>query len=315
MSYSIMYDQQFIISGEGIMPAILAGESNVTTCILGRERLSRDWSIYGNMIGVSHEKLKKSVQNSITKSTCHEFWNHGSKWVDDAGLIRWMSTAIKKAASIEDIIAANMCESIRCYVSVWNGSGFTQHCNTYVKNTEEFDDWIRAARLVVESEHSAYPIVELSNRYSAYKFTHPYSANKLPDKILVKQGKYYVSSVKRDVNGKITGVAWDRKISEALVLNMSDFSVLDFQRYGTGHGEIRPIDAAVLEHPYDAVIEVTASNRSKKYFAGRTSSRVHFVISINEAKRFQDHKQASKYLGKLIQLLTLHGYVGNVADL
>ena len=48
MSYTIMYDRQFLKTSRGIIPLALYGDNNVTERVNGHERRERHWGVYAN---------------------------------------------------------------------------------------------------------------------------------------------------------------------------------------------------------------------------------------------------------------------------
>ena len=86
MSYSILYNWQFLKSAEGITPVILIGDNNVTTRVwMGNhwgERRAREWSCLFNFIGVSEEKFMNEIMN-MTGKAYQEHWVRNGKWVDE----------------------------------------------------------------------------------------------------------------------------------------------------------------------------------------------------------------------------------------
>ena len=71
MSYSILYNWQFLKSAEGITPVILIGDNNVTTRVwMGNhwgERRARGWACLFNVAGVSEEKFMSEIKNMTGK--------------------------------------------------------------------------------------------------------------------------------------------------------------------------------------------------------------------------------------------------------
>ena len=98
-----MYASQFIRTETGITPCILAGSNNVWEA--GNKRRVRNWSCFRNLVDVSAERLMKEAESMIG-SEYQEHWKANNKWVDDAGLMRWMKSKIKGAATVEDIMMA-----------------------------------------------------------------------------------------------------------------------------------------------------------------------------------------------------------------
>ena len=164
MSYVIEDGRQFIRSEEGITPCWLCGDNNVTEFHDGRERRERHWSCFCGFVGATEEDIMAKVQSYL--GGYQEHWMKNNKWIDDKGLIRWATTGIKNAASIEDILRRNpdCLGRVRCCVHVWRKFDHTVEELEFVKTTAEFDSWIRRWRALkeklTEEKAEAYPAVD-----------------------------------------------------------------------------------------------------------------------------------------------------------
>lgn len=164
MSYAIEYGRQFIRSEEGITPCWLSGDNNVTEFRNGRERRERHWSCFCGFVGATEEDITTKVRSML--GGYQEHWKRHNKWVDDESLLRWVSTGIKKSASVEDILKRNpdCCGSIRCCVHVWRRHDHTIEEQVYVRTTAEFDSWIRRWRALkerlAEEKAEGYPCID-----------------------------------------------------------------------------------------------------------------------------------------------------------
>ena len=119
MSYTIMYDRQFLKTSRGIIPLALYGDNNVTERVNGHERRERHWGVYAN----SKTEFTPDEYMTLIQSWCgseyqEHFVSHG-KWVDDKGIIAWAKSGIKNALTIEEIKKIVPVQSITCYISVW----------------------------------------------------------------------------------------------------------------------------------------------------------------------------------------------------
>lgn len=144
MSHVIEYDRQFIKSDEGFTPVWLAGESNVTELHKGKTRLARDWSLFHNFLGMSETEMVDAV--TPLTGGYNEHWTRKGKWVDDAGLIRWIRSGCAKAATIEEIMEANKGTCVSCHLTVWENEMKTRVTRIYVDFDEEnetAEQWVK----------------------------------------------------------------------------------------------------------------------------------------------------------------------------
>ena len=146
MSYTIMYDRQFLKTSRGIIPLALYGDNNVTERVNGHERRERHWGVYAN----GKTEFTPDEYMSLIQSWCgSEFQEHfvfHGKWVDDNGIVAWAKNGIKNALTIEEIRKIVPVQSITCYISVW-GKDYShrnedwRYCNT----TEQLEQWLDMA--------------------------------------------------------------------------------------------------------------------------------------------------------------------------
>ena len=155
MSYSILYNWQFLKSAEGITPVILIGDNNVTTRVwMGNhwgERRAREWSCLFNFIGVSEEKFMNEIMN-MTGKAYQEHWVRNGKWVDDNALVKWAKKACETAADVEEIFKLNPFVYVHAYLSVWDKEDKNTHVQeAFIKDSASLDEWIRSARISASS--------------------------------------------------------------------------------------------------------------------------------------------------------------------
>ena len=175
MSYTIEYDRQFIRSELGITPVWLSGDNNVTTGYGRRERRVRNWHVFMSLLACTKEELLAAVEPM--KGGYQEHWKKGGRWVDDAGLTRWVENGCKAAASIEGIISQNCLSWIRCSLLDYSDGGYgkTTH-EEKITTTEAFDAWIQEIKPLITTG-KIYPIISFN---SGEPIKHP-SAKKQDD--------------------------------------------------------------------------------------------------------------------------------------
>lgn len=293
MSYTIEYDRQFVESNLGITPCWCAGENNVTTGQGRHERRVRDWGVFYNLLGATEEQIIEAVQPSL--GGYNEHWRKNGKWVDDAGLLRWIHNGCKNAASIEDILAANNRSGVPVKLSVWTSGLENSHeLERLVTTTEEFDAWIGEAKSRIEEiraeKGSAYPIVAFwSDTISHPK---PVSA-KHPEYVLLKHGKRYMYECNE------RGSSWTTDATKAMVFSYDDAKTLQKeQRYG--HiAEAILVNAAIKDEPFDCVLRFADGRREGYYVQNVTKGNMNITLSAKYAKHYRNYKTAEEARKKL----------------
>ncbi|WP_281692295.1 hypothetical protein [Agathobaculum desmolans] len=290
MSYTIEYDRQFIKSRHGITPCWLAGDNNVTEIRGGYERRARDWSVFYNLLGVTEEEIMAAVQSSL--GGYGEHWRKGGKWVDDAGLIRWIKNGCKHAAALEDILALNHFSAVFCYVSVW-GENQSRELERYVSNTAEFDRWIVEAKALIKAKRDegreAFPIV----KWGEEPLRHPDPTLTDETKVLIRLGKSYLSERPSDA-----GSSWSRDIRKSFVFTAKEAKeIIAANRFGW-LAESTIVSAKRLEEPYNVVIRVSDALRECGYVFQKTATRIRLTNTAKNARHFANERAAEKAIKK-----------------
>lgn len=311
MSYSIMYNWQFLKSEEGLTPVVLMGDNNVTTSVwMGNhwgERRARDWSCLFNFIGVTEEEILAAIQN-MTGKTYQEHWMHNGKWVDDKGIINWAKNACKKAATVEQVAQLNPYLSIKAYLSVWdkedkNSSELEEH----IHDTDELDAWLRKAKPLMATLRaggcSVYPII----RYSTENLRRLVKqSDEHPDKVLLKCKYGYVT--KCEDGG--SSMHFSRNVKEALALDY-DAAIQVQAKASRWNCPVRLISVKAQAEPYDAVIRAT--RRDSGYYSclyvSRAGSRAtYFVDDPRSAKKYRNMKTAEQSAKRLTDRSSRYNY-------
>lgn len=146
MSYTIMYDRQFLKTSRGIIPLALYGDNNVTERVNGHERRDRHWGVYANdKTEFTPDEYMSLIQSWCGSEFQEHFVSHG-KWVGDKGILAWAKNGIKTALTIEEIRKIVPVQSVTCYISVW-GKDYShrneewQYCDT----TAQLEQWLDTA--------------------------------------------------------------------------------------------------------------------------------------------------------------------------
>ena len=152
MSHEIVYQKQFLKTEDGnVIPLVSIGSNNCYTNEIdsrgrGYEKRSRDWSaIYSNgsnqNVSIAPEKLLEIVEKYTGGNSYQQHFKMYSKWVDDAGLIRFMKSGIKNAKTIEELSELNAYPiELRAGFSVWYKSNEQYSDGSYVSKNK-FEDY------------------------------------------------------------------------------------------------------------------------------------------------------------------------------
>jgi len=297
MSYTIEYDRQFIRSTMGYTPVWLAGDSNVTTGYGKYERRERHWSVFLNLLGQSKEDLLAAV--GLLKGSS-EHWKRHGKWIDDAGLDKWVEGGCKTAATIEDILSSNHFSSVHCYIRDYS-LGWDNAKNIMdqqIHSTIDFDDWLYHAKEVIAKAppKGMYPVIEF---YPNEPIRHPTKKKDDKEKVLIKNKSTYLVNMEVDQSGG--GVShWTYKKEEATIF--SAYEAAQLIRDNQGHfRNAKLVSATVLDNPNNLVVRLSKGGVAVGYVQKFTRARIFYVSSMRSARHYSTMaaaKSAAKRVNK-----------------
>lgn len=272
MSYTIEYAKLFLKSEIGYTPCWECGSSNVYET---DRRRARDWCVWQNLLGVTPEKI---MDEALGMCDGCEHWMKDGKWIDDAGLIRWVELGVAKAVTIEDILAANpFLSSIYCRASVWENRQNRSECERYLRSTSDLDEWIADVKALHAPGVSVYPIISLRNLKSVRV------GSKKAETVLFKHNRAYLSGM--GSGGYAT--TWSFNIRDALVYSREDALRLQNEYRHTCLGEAMLIDARNKDRRA-AII----SREDGLYLERRSRRYVYHTRSREAAKRYSSMASA-----------------------
>ena len=297
MSYTIMYDRQFLKTSRGIIPLALYGDNNVTERVNGHERRERHWGVYANgKTEFSPDEYMSLIQSWCGSEYQEHFVSHG-KWVDDKGIIAWAKNGIKNALTIEEIKKIVPVQSLTCYISVWekdysHRTEEWRYCNT----TEQLEQWLDTA-YVRKEELSADPSRDVFICLS-YLRNEPLklAARKEPEgEVIIRKENRYLS----EVTDK--GYTFSSDIADALVFK----STAEARNIAARSGQpflykARFICAenkfAVKDYRIKAILPEYPNG---VYIQRLTRNALRFCQESNYALKFASEQRARKYIAKL----------------
>lgn len=298
MSYSIMYESQFIRSSSGITPVVLMGDNNVWEGHGKYERRARDWGCFCNLLGVSETALVEKVK-SFTGGPYQEHWKTtNGQWVNDSGLMRWANKNIKNAMTVEEILTANHMSFITCRLVIWNENKRNEEMRGWIHNTQELDEWISKAKermkdASVKENLSFYPIVSFSSEKLVHK------TDIKAETVILKRGQSYLSQITEASN------EWTHNIKNAMVFTKEEAIALQQKYTGGWIPKAQLVDAKAKDAPYDTVIKMVRENDGRTLYVRKvTSTRIVQSFNIEGAKRYRDFASALKAVSKLQKKFT-----------
>jgi len=230
MSYTIEYAKLFLKSALGYTPCWECGSNN--TYETARKR-ARQWCVWQNLLGVSSEQIMEAALQMCDGEGDH--WQKSGKWVDDAGLVRWVKLGVAKAVTIEDVLSANpFLGAIYCRALVWDANRYRSECEAQLRSTEDLDHWIRAVNELKHPGITVYPVIDLS---LAKRPIRP--SGKVPEHVIIKYKKAYLTQSEDD--GDYT--SWSTDIRKSLVMSREDAMRLQERKRYTWVGQSKLLDA------------------------------------------------------------------------
>lgn len=308
MSYDICYDRKFIRSGLGITPMWLVGSNNCTEphWVHGRlyQRRERYWSPLFNMVGVDPDTLIQKAQTYCRYNDPEHFVFRG-KWLHNREWMAWVSTGIKNAVTIEELLEAAGYSAFTAKLSVWKMNAekgwhdqMPDEQKARIRTTKELDDWIEAARQRVENrdegEDVYYCIDFNSNEPIPLRATLKHQ--EYP--VVAKFGKNYVLRV--DEHGYSYGPMPENALVFASWQAAYDLMVSHYHLHDLFHKlTFVKADTLAAKNAWKWVIRIASGSNNGYYIREQTSRKLRLTSAAKEGKRFASEAAANRYIAKL----------------
>lgn len=152
MSYSIVYNAQFLKIDGKIIPLVLYGSNNCYEPLSnGRQRRERQWySLYFNggneQIVATEVEIMERVRSYCDGGEYQEHFMQNGKWVDDKGLTRFFQDRIKNAKTIEELKEDYFFRGMQGYFSVWEEMDNTIENHTEINSSDDLQKFLDAAQ-------------------------------------------------------------------------------------------------------------------------------------------------------------------------
>lgn len=152
MSYSIVYNKQFLKIDDKIIPLVLYGSNNCYEPLPnGRQRRERQWySLYFNggneQIAATEAEIMERVKSYCDGGEYQEHFMQNGKWVDDKGLIRFFENGIKNAKTIEEFKEDYFFRGMCGYFSVWKEMNDTIESHFEINSSDDLRKFLNAAQ-------------------------------------------------------------------------------------------------------------------------------------------------------------------------
>lgn len=294
MSYTIVYDRLFIRAADRYIPMCLYGCNNVTEYVNGRWVRERSWKLFSycdEMILADKVTLMFEVRCRHT-GECSQSFKFGSRWLDDAAVVRFYENGIKNAVTIEEIKEQNHSGVLHCYLSCWSKDlRETTTFEEYLRTSEDLIKWITEAKgkkakmLSSEEWSSIYICCGFSGR-EPMRVT---SLSKETGPVIAKDGKHgYVSSIGSDKSGWSSSPDIEKALVFANAVEAYDrlpdatFSIIPARRKRNAVNKVWVLSACLS----DRVV----------YIDHLTQKKCKYVFEATKAeKRFASKKDALKW--------------------
>lgn len=303
MSYTILYDRQFILTGAGsFIPCVLVGDSNCyETALNGHKSRVRYWQVFNSFLGVTHQELMGYVETFPEDA---EIWMRKGNWLYGKNLPAWVKNGCKGAALVEDIIADNGIPFIP--VSIVGSDGGT-YCSANIETTEKLDDWLVLAKQTLKALKRAGVSSFVDISFCTEEPLRHFPKRKTPDysKALIRRSKgskYFLAETPQDDRS-----VWTTVIQKALCLPTIEAMEL-LEKFSANRSIKAAVltDAAILNAPHNAVIRMDGKGLSARYFVKRTRGRIYHSAYQSDAKHFPSMKEAEA----AVERLTKTGHFG-----
>lgn len=291
MSYTIIYDRQFLRVPQGIVPLVLSGSNNCfETTLRGRERRERNWNLFFNTPVFTEADLMERTEACCDKSYQQHFMRNG-RWVDDAGFRRFMRQGIQTAKSLEEILSMSPAQSFLCSLHIWPkdiDSDPSIELRQFIFTTEELVKWISAARErtakcgKMESAYYHMAFAEREPLRLSRELVHD-------DPVIARVGnRYFVSADDKTI-------VCSRDPDCARIFSSMTDAQAELPPYFLA--KARLVKAATLRGRF--CLRIDNGVHAGEYVLKLTRSRLHMTSSAATARRFPTAKAAAQYAERL----------------
>lgn len=306
MSYTIVYDRQFLRLPEGIVPLVLSGSNNCYEPMPGgRERRERDWCVFFNAPVISEKELMDRTE-SCCGGSYQEHFKRGGKWVDDAGFRRFMQQGIHTARSLEEILAKRPVHFI-CALHIWpkkyNDDEKTE-LRQYVHTSQELSEWIAIAqKRAAQCDES-----EVAYYHMAFTQREPLGIPRPiihHEPVIAQCGKDYFISASNE------RMKTSRNPDEAHVFANTEAARAEIPPYWLPR--LRFVKASTLQGRY--CLRIENAGHAGEYVKCLSRSRMHMTMHAASAHRFPTHHAAEQYAKKLTSRMSHVGMTFSVCEI
>lgn len=304
MGYTIIDSRTFIKTTRGIIPLALGGSNNCTEFVYDknskrREVRERHWFIMmgRNALELPEEEFMAKINDTFAENDT-ECMVYGSKGLNGAQTRKWFARAVKDAASLEDILAANpgvndLNVTLMPYTSgehlLWK----------YVKKTDELEVWLDEAREMLKDHENYYIFMSFSGTQRGERLRPvPKNTKAVDGPVVLKHRGYgYVSGFEK-CGGSRT-VHYVKEACDALLFTSSEDASEQLgdllRRFNL---EVKPAtDKLMAPKPY--AVMFAKGGFSGKYLEKISRSRMHITSFASSAQKFATFEDAQAKIDAL----------------
>lgn len=304
MGYTIIDSRTFIKTTRGIIPLALGGSNNCTEFVYDknskrREVRERHWFIMmgRNALELPEEEFMAKINDTFAENDT-ECMVYGSKGLNGAQTRKWFARAVKDAASLEDILAANpgvndLNVTLMPYTSgehlLWK----------YVKKTDELEVWLDEAREMLKDHENYYIFMSFSGTQRGERLRPvPKNTKAVDGPVVLKHRGYgYVSGFEK-CGGSRT-VHYVKEACDALLFTSAEDASEQLgdllRRFNL---EVKPAtDKLMAPKPY--AVMFAKGGFSGKYLEKISRSRMHITSFASSAQKFATFEDAQAKIDAL----------------
>lgn len=299
MSYEIMYDRRFIRTSRGIIPLILSGSNNCTEQIRdcrGRsyERRVRHWWVWvprtmsvKDHPEADYEAMIAQICQETDKN--HELFKWNGNWLTYGQWLRWFQNGCNAAASVEEYLRCNRCQSLIGHVSIYTGLSRldqARELEEYIHTTAELESWLDRA-----ADREKQICAELNNACDIYiclgfAINEPLvmPSRMVEGEVVAKRHNNFLKDYEKD-----KCLIFTSDPSEAKVFPNVETAK---QELGSGCSSVRFVKASKQLRPKNYTLRVLHGRLSGRYILRKTKGYLFPAHSAEDAIRFPSRSAA-----------------------
>lgn len=303
MSYYIEDDKKVIKTSRGYIFMCLGGDNNVTEnkWVGGKKQWAevraRSWCHLNHQILEATEpEIMAFCTRIYDGNPEHQIFKKGGKWICFKDMPNYFRDGMRRAQSLEELIAANRGQTLDGSVVYYPDTGslsLTEELNECLRTTEELETWLDQAKALREKY-----LAEGKDCYIHLKFCGDkplvYGCPEKTEQVVVKTTSRKAPGYVRDyITGK--SISFTNKLEEALVFESAAEARAAIGNCWSNIKFVSLASQQKADKPKPFLLQFGAGKLGGTYLSRTARNTVYGSLNQKGAKKFASETEVTRY--------------------